>query len=135
MFRYDRPVRVFVNWRRGCYTLLQDGRLMASARQVRLADVEFRVRESGRRRMLESGRRNIHAYAVGRLVDYVGPSDPRELEPLAGRRVHYDPRRFAFFVDSETEASVTRASAARLDETGVVYTSVTPPSSALAQAV
>ncbi len=123
MIDQDRPVRVFKNWKLGCYSIMQDGRLKASARQVRLADVEFRVRESGRRRMLDKGRRNVHAYAIGRLVDFVHPDEARELDRMSGRGAFYDPKRFAAFVDSETEVPVIYALAARFDERGVLYAS------------
>lgn len=116
-----KPVRVFKNWKLGCYSIMQDGRLKASARQVRLADVEFRVRQSGRKRMLEKGVRNVHAYAIGRLVDCVHPGEARDLSWLSGRGVFYDPNRFSAFVDSETALPVVYARAARFDEHGVTY--------------
>lgn len=117
----NSPVRVFKNPKRGCYSIMQRGVVRASARQVRLADVEFRVREAGRLRMLREKRKNVHAFAVGLLVDFVHPEDPRDIEPMAGRAVVYDPYRFAFFVDRETRAPVTGARAAHFDEHGVVY--------------
>ncbi len=116
-----KPVRVFKNWKLGCYNIMQDGKLLASARQVRLSGVEFLVRESGRKRMLERGRRNVHAYAVGRLVDFVHPEEPRELGRMAGRGIVYHPYRFACFVDDETQNPITCADFAHFDESGVVY--------------
>lgn len=121
MIDQDRPVRVFKNWKLGCYSIMQDGRLKASARQVRLTDVEFRVRESGRRRMLEKGVRTVHAYAIGRLVDFVYPGESRDLDGMRGRGAFYDPRRYPAFLDSETNVPVIRVPAAQLDERGVTY--------------
>lgn len=95
--------------------------MRASASQIRLADVDFLVRESGRQRMLRGLPKNVHAYAVGYLVDHVHPQDGRRLESLAGRGVFYDPHRFASFVDSETHAPVAAAQAVHFDESGVVY--------------
>lgn len=117
----NKPVRVFRNWKHDCYSIMQDGRLKASARQLRLSDVEFRVRESGRRRMLRNRRKNVHAYAVGRLLDFVHPDDDRDLEGMSGRGVYYNPYEFPSFVDGETRSPVTFASAAHFDEKGVVY--------------
>lgn len=117
----NRPVRVFRNWKRDCWSILQDGVLRASAREVLLADVEFLVRPSGRARMLREGRKNIHAYAVGRLVDWVHPDDGRILSAPAGRSVFYDARRFASFVDGETHAPVHRAAVVHLHDGGVRY--------------
>ena len=126
----DRPVRVFRNWKYHCWSIMQDGVLHASARQVRLADVEFRVRESGRQRMLRERRKNVHAYAVGRLVDWVHPDDGRQLESLEGRGVIYDAYRFPTFVDTDTHAPVTTSAAVRLDEGGVTYRPLALPEAA-----
>jgi hypothetical protein len=115
------PVRVFKNLKHGCYSIMQRGVVKASAREVRLAGVEFRVREAGRQRTLREKRKNIHAFAVGRLVDYVHPSDSRRMEPMTGRSAFYDPFRFASFVDGETQAPVTSVSFAQFDEDGVIY--------------
>ena len=104
-----RPVRVFRNWKQGCYSIMQGGRVRASARQVRLADVEFLVRESGRQRMLRGLPKNVHAYAVGYLVDHVHPAEERELPAVSGVSVMYDPYRFASFVDRRTLQPVERA--------------------------
>ena len=121
MIDKNLPVRVFKNLKHGCYSIMQRGVIKASAREVRLSGVEFRVREAGRQRALRENRRNVHAFAVGRLVDYVHPSDSRRMEPMVGRGAFYDPLRFPSFVDRETQAPVTAVSLAQFDEDGVIY--------------
>jgi hypothetical protein len=106
---------------------MQDGRVCASASQIRLAGVEFLVRQSGRQRMLRGLPKNVHAYAIGHLVDYVHPQDSRRLEALDGRGVFYNPYRFASFVDSDTHAPVAAAELVHFDEQGAVYTPVELP--------
>ena len=101
---------------------MQHGKLLASAKQVRLADVEFRVRESGRKRMLRNQRKNVHAFASGELLDYVHPDESRNLEKLIGRGVFYNPYEFSTFVDNETQSPVESANVAHFDEDGVIYT-------------
>ena len=122
MLDRNRPVRVFRNWKRGCYNILQ-GRYMLSAREVCLADVEFLVRESGRQRMLSSGRKNVHAYAVGSLVDFVPVTEPARLEGDAAeaRAVHYNPFDAGSFVDSETLQPLAGADRAFFTESGATY--------------
>jgi hypothetical protein len=115
------PVRVFKNLKHDCYSIMQRGVIKASAKQVRLSGVEFRVREAGRQRTLRENRKNIHAFAVGKLVDFVHPSDPRDIEPMTGRSAFYDPFRFPSFVDGETNDPVITVSAAHFDEDGVIY--------------
>lgn len=116
----DRPVRVFKNWARGCYSIMQDGVVQASARQILLRRVEFRVRQQARERMLATGRRNVHAFAVGDLVDFVHPEDRRELiSPVLDTPVIYDPQRFSSFVERASLQPVRTAVLARFDEGGV----------------
>ena len=117
----NQPVRVFKNLKHGCYSIMQRGVICASAREVRLTDVEFRVGERGRQRMIRERRRNVHAFAVGRLVDFVHPDDERNIARLDGRGAFYDPYRFDSFVDAETNEPVRAVSAAHFDEGGVVY--------------
>lgn len=117
----DQPVRVFKNLKHGCYSIMQRGVVRASARVVRLADVEFRVGEKGRQRMIRERRKNVHAFAVGHLVDYVHPSDSRDIAAPEGRGAFYDPYRFESFVDSETQSPVITVRTAYFDEDGVIY--------------
>lgn len=114
-------VRVFRNHKLGGYTILNGTRVIASAHQVRLADVEFLVRESGRLRMIARGRRNIHAYAIGHLVDFVRAGDVVDLAPIAGRRATYNPLSSPNFCDDETHVPLAGAALVQLDQGGIVY--------------
>jgi len=115
------PVRVFMNLKYGCYSIMQKGVIRASAKQVRLEHVTFRVREAGRLRMLREQRRNVHAFAVGRLLDYVHPSEARELESMSGRGVYYNPHEAGAFLDCDTRTPVPSAGLVQFNEHGVVY--------------
>lgn len=117
----NRPVRVFKNWRLGCWNIMQDGLLRASARQLRLVQVEFRVRESGRQRALARGRRNVHAYAIGWLAAQVPTGQPGDLGSAHAREVTYDPWRHSSFVDRASGEPVYSAADALFDERGVTY--------------
>lgn len=121
MINHDHKVHIFKNWKHNCYSIMQQGVVIASARQVRLGDVEFRVRETGRERMLQRQKKNLHAYAIGRLLDFVHPTQDRDLGHVDGRSVFYNPHRFAYFADCETLAPVKGADIVQLDEHGVTY--------------
>ena len=71
MIDSSKPVRVFRNWKRGCYSVMQGGLVKASARAIRLRDVEFLVRATGRERMLKLQRKNVHAVGRGHMVNAV----------------------------------------------------------------
>ncbi len=125
-----RPVRVFKNWKHGCYSIMQDGVVRASAREVKLHGVEFLVRASGRARMLRLKRKLVHAYAVGLLEDFVCPDDGNLLPPLAGRIAFYDPYRFDSFVDRDTLQPVFAAEQALLCDRGLIYLPQSLPAAA-----
>jgi hypothetical protein len=117
----DKTVRVFRNLKYDCYTVMQRGRVVASARGVVLRDVELLVRESGRQRMIRERKRNVHAYAVGFLAGWIHADDEQPIEPYAGRAAFYDPYRFDTFVDVETLTPLARVSWLQLDDLGMVY--------------
>ena len=109
---------------------MQDGVVRASARQVLLREVEFLVRESGRRRMIESKRKSVHAYAVGYLMAHVHPDDDRPVSGIQGRMAFYDPYRFESFVDRESLQPVHHAGQVFLDESGTTYSAQPVPQAA-----
>lgn len=91
-------VWVYRNLRRGdgtWYSLVQRGLVVGHCRSVIVRDARFVVRAAGRRRTLETGVKNVHAFVVGKLVPFkcVGSSDPSE-------RVRYVPKAFSSFVDA-----------------------------------
>jgi hypothetical protein len=51
------------------YSLVQRGLVVAHATEVTLTGCRFVVRAGGRRRTLESGVKNVHAFIVGRVID------------------------------------------------------------------
>lgn len=65
-----------------------DGRQKVRRQTVALRDCQFRVSQAGRRRVLASGRKNVHAGVVGTLT-CLAPADRQALT----RRVSYNPQR------------------------------------------
>ena len=121
MLNANLPVRVYWNYKHQCYSIFQAGAVRASARQVRLVDVEFRVREAGRQKALEQGRKVIHAYAIGTVADYCHPDNPNVLPVIHGQSAFYNPHQFATFVDQETLEPLTYADEAYFGPEGVRY--------------
>jgi hypothetical protein len=64
-----KPVKVYWNLHRDCYSIQQDGLVVAHADQVELRDVDFKVSETGRQRVLKERRKNVHAFVVGFVDD------------------------------------------------------------------
>jgi hypothetical protein len=124
MIDSSRPVRVYWNFKHRCYSLFQAGAVVGSAAEVMLDGARFVVRESGRRRMLEDGRKRIHAYVEGRLVDWTHADESRSLTAPEGEAVIYDPLRFASFVERHSGRAVHAAERVHFGAAGM--TAVAP---------
>jgi hypothetical protein len=94
------------------YSVLQRGRVVGHTRQISIAEPTMLVREAGRRRAIREGRKNVHAFVVGRVAPRVDPSADLSV------RVRYDMRGAGFFVDP-SGCVVTRAAVAVLNERGL----------------
>jgi hypothetical protein len=67
-FLRDEPVEVYRNLNRGGYSIRQRGLVVGHADYVTLLDATFVVRESGRKRALREGVRNVHAWVSGAML-------------------------------------------------------------------
>lgn len=64
-------VRVYFNLHKKCFSV-QDAstrRVIAHKNEVFLENVTFKVYEKGRQRVLREGKKNVHAFVIGNLVD------------------------------------------------------------------
>lgn len=141
-------MRVFVyfNLHRQCWSIKaldgeKRGRVIGHASAVYLRDVEFRVSEAGRQRVLREQRKNVHAGVVGVLERWQSecgwkghgcwPEDTTYAYQTDGIVTHhlratYNPYKGPSFVDADTLIPIKRATAARLtSERRVFYTAPT----------
>ena len=84
-------VEVYRNLSKRVFSIRHKGVVIGYASNVELSDAVFRVREGGRRRVLESRQKNVHAFVKGTLVS-TGSLDVR------GEGVTYDPYKYSTFV-------------------------------------
>jgi hypothetical protein len=82
---WNRPVKVYRNLNSRCFSIAQDDLVKAHADSIALDDVEWRVGEKGRLRVIREQAKNVHAYAVGLIADSFRAS--------RAERVHYNPYR------------------------------------------
>lgn len=87
------------------------GQHVTYASWVSLRDVEFRVFQPGRKRCVDEGVRNVHAWVVGHEILRVGASWHYSRAGLPGgyRQALYDPFKGPTFVDAETLTPVRSA--------------------------
>ena len=64
---YDQFVRAYWNIHKGMYSVqdYKTGRVIDRANDVFLINPNFIVRQGGRKRVIEEGKKNVHAFAVG----------------------------------------------------------------------
>lgn len=106
----DRRVRVYRNLHKKCFSVVDtwSNSVVAHTDKIQLKEVQFRVQPAGRQKVLDTGRKNVHAYAVG----YVTEFDDVLTDP-----VRYDPYRFSQFHRflTHTEAPIFTATRCSLD--------------------
>ena len=62
-----REVEVYRNLHRDCWSIRQDGVVVAHANSVGLTNCTFKVSQAGRQRVLRDQKKNVHAKIVGTL--------------------------------------------------------------------
>lgn len=100
-------VAVYYNLHKHCLSVTHKGRVVKHVQSIRLSNVEFKVRQGGRERVIREGRKNVHAFIVGDLTE--------ESMPEHTRLVTYNPYKYASFVDKASEAPVYHASHVRIE--------------------
>jgi len=118
-------VKVRCNLRTGGWSIMaakgkMRDRVVAHADELRLADVEFRVSEAQRQRALETGQRNVHAFAVGTLLD-PGAHRKANANGTTATRATYRYKRCGTFVTANYEDAVYHAAYADFGPDGQMF--------------
>ena len=96
------------------FSVTYKGLVMLKADYLRLSDVEFRVRQGGRDKVLNDKRKNVHSFVIGYLVDYCSypcadiPSEPNN------NIVTYNPYKYNSFVMKDTEEPIYQAGVVKM---------------------
>jgi hypothetical protein len=95
------------------------GKVIARMENIVLKDVEPKVSEAGRQRVLRERRKNVHAGLVGTL-------QPRDLDKATqiryyGDRITYNPYKYSSFVHAVDEQPFEGSYFAYLNAWGRVY--------------
>jgi len=110
-------VRVYRNLNNQLLSIMaMDSRLvLGHCTSIRLANVNFRINESGRQRVILTKRKNVHAFAEGEVADVVGyecfrgrtldeyRTQPQAAPPI-NEVVRYNPYNHAHFTNEQGDA-------------------------------
>ena len=102
-------VAVYRNLRKNCLSIQSReqenyGKIIGYCKSIFLKRPEFIVREKSRLRVLKEGRKNVHAFVVGRCPDLKLWSWQDRDITMGGNpttKVFYDPYKYSTFVDKD----------------------------------
>jgi hypothetical protein len=104
-------VKVYWNSHKSLYSVAGPwGRVMGHFAYVALNDARLHVGAAGRRKVVETGRKTVHAYIAGELVQ--ATPAPGISAPSIGTRIRYNPIYHETFV---TEVNLAVRSAERVE--------------------
>jgi len=102
-------VMVYYNLHKHTFSISRNGKVIAHADYVKLIDVEFRVRQGGREKVLKDKRKNVHSFVIGTLDDYCKfPCENLPSEPN-NNIVTYNPYKYNSYVIKDTEEPIYSA--------------------------
>ena len=108
-------VEVYYNLHKNVFSVRHKGKVIAWGNRVTIENPEYVVREKGRQKVLEEGRKNVHAFVRGTLSDInnfkFGKIQQRLSEP---REVTYNPYKYDSFLDGSTYQPIKKSKWARL---------------------
>jgi hypothetical protein len=100
---------VYYNLHKHTFSISRNGRVIAHADYVKLTDVEFRVRQGGREKVVREKSKNVHSFVIGTLEDYCKyPCENLPSEPNSNI-VTYNPYKYDTFVYRDTEEPIIYA--------------------------
>ena len=94
-----RPVHVYRNLHRKCWSVRQDGLVKAHCESVELINCDLVVQPAGRAKVLREKKKNVHAYVKGKISlnqqDFTLPTklwyNPYEAGTFQGKRSDREP--------------------------------------------
>ena len=101
-----RKVEVYRNLNVDCFSVRQDGIVLAHTNYIVLKDATFVVRKKGREKVLREKRKNVHAFVRGfPTTPLIAECDipDWELADHWGTEVKYDPYKYSSFVNQRKE--------------------------------
>lgn len=117
---FTSPVKVYWNYKKKKWSVQQNGKVVSHLESLKLKTVTFQVSEAGRQRVLSQRRKNVHAFACGRICNMNLKTQPVSIK----REVCYDPYRRMYFFEKESKRSIrptTTVSAVILTKDGKVF--------------
>lgn len=104
-----KRVMVYYNLHKKTFSIQYKGLVIAHADYVKLNNVEFRVRQGGMEKVRAEMSKNVHAFVIGDLVDFITYPSTDIPSASSSKSITYDPYKYDTFVYRDTEEPVTNA--------------------------
>jgi len=104
-----KRVMVYYNLHKHTFSIQYKGLVVAHANYVKLGNVEFRVRQGGLEKVRDEKKKNVHAFVIGDLIDYVEYPSTDIPTPSSSKIITYDPYKDSSFVYKDNEKPVYNA--------------------------
>jgi hypothetical protein len=104
-----KKVMCYYDLHRHTFSVTYKGLVMLKADYLRLGDVEFRVRQGGNERVRQQKSKNVHAFVIGRLLDYCEYPCDDIPSPSSDKIVTYNPYKHNSFIYKDSEEPVYNA--------------------------
>ena len=104
-----KKVKVYYNLQKHTFSVTYDEKVIIYADYVKLGDVEFRVRKGGKERVRSEKSKNVHAFVIGKLLDYCEYPCDEIPTPSSDKVVTYNPYKNDTLVFKNTEEPVYHA--------------------------
>ena len=104
-----KKVMVYYNLHKHTFSVRYEGKVVMHADFVKLGDVEFRVRQGGKEKVRDEKSKNVHAFVIGKLLDYCEYPCDEIPTPSSDKVVTYNPYKNDTFVFKNTEEPVYHA--------------------------
>ena len=104
-----KKVMVYYNLHKHTFSVTYDSKVIMYADYVKLGDVEFRVRQGGKERVRSEKSKNVHAFVIGKLLDYCEYPCDEIPTPSSDKVVTYNPYKNDTFIFKNTEEPVYHA--------------------------
>lgn len=92
---YTKPVRVYRNLHNKCYSIQQNGIVVAHADEINLKICKFIINKAGQARVRREKTKNVHAFIEGYVAGRIHNTKQRKNK---WKRVYYTPYQFDTFV-------------------------------------
>ena len=109
-----KKVRVYRNLHKKCFSVKQDGLVRCHVDNVVLEDCKFIVSKAGQKRVRDEGKKNVHAFVEGFVVDARATDDAFSDTPW--ENLYYNPYECDGFMNTSSEQIAEFAQYADLDK-------------------